>query len=261
MEPLASWSRHLGTVGLFTDIDGVLATIAPTPDKSSVPEELRGLLRRLSRGCRVVAGVTGRSAEDAVRLVGLDEIVYHGNHGLEVLREGGGEAEVVPEAEPYLQKVRELEERARAELEPLGVFVQDKGITASVHYRNVTSEASEKAREFVRAEGERLGLKVTVGRGVVEALPPVHADKGTAVRRLVEEYRPERALFLGDDLSDLDAFREMARMQREGVLREGIRVGVRSDGGPREILAEADLVVGGVEGVAGVFRTLLGEEA
>ena len=68
---LRSWGRAPGTVAVLTDIDGVLAPIVPTPDMSEVSEELREPLRRLSGKCRVVAGISGRAAEDALRLVGL----------------------------------------------------------------------------------------------------------------------------------------------------------------------------------------------
>jgi trehalose 6-phosphate phosphatase len=112
--------------------------------------------------------------------------------------------------------------------------------------------------EFVKREGERLGLRVTVGRGVVEARPPIRADKGTAVRALVEEYGPQRAMFIGDDTTDLDAFRELEKPRDEGKLQEILRVGVASEEGPPEITSEADLVVDGVEGVGELLRELLG---
>jgi trehalose 6-phosphate phosphatase len=254
---LRSWSRDPNTAAVLTDIDGVLAPIVPTPDMAEVPEELRALLRRLNGECRVVAGISGRAAEDALRLVGIEEIVYYGNHGFEILRDG--ELEIIPEAEPYKERIEELESRAREELGPLGAFVEEKGITASIHYRNVSPEVGERCKEFVEREGERLGLRITVGRGVVEARPPVRADKGTAVRRLVEEYGPEKALFMGDDATDLDAFRELEALREESVLAETLRVGVASDEGPPEIRSEADLLVDGVEGVGEVLRTLLGE--
>jgi len=139
----------------------------------------------------------------------------------------------------------------------MGAFVEEKGITASIHYRNVPPEVGERSVEFVKAEGERLGLRVTVGRGVVEARPPVRADKGTAVRTLVEEYRPRRAMFLGDDTTDLDAFRELQALHEEGLLEEILRIGVESDEGPPEIVTEADLVVDGVGGVTNLLRALL----
>jgi trehalose 6-phosphate phosphatase len=257
-EQLRSWSQEPATVAVLTDIDGVLAPIVPTPDMSEVPEELRALLRRLSERCRVVAAVSGRAAEDALRLVGLEEIVYYGNHGFEVLRPGG-EVEIVPEAEPYKEKIEELEAKVREELGPLGAFVEEKGITASIHYRNVSPEIGERCKEFVEREGERLGLRITAGRGVVEARPPIHADKGTATRKLVEEYEPQNAHFMGDDTTDLDAFRELEKLREEGVLKEILRIGVESEEGPPEIASEADLVVEGTDGVEKVLRALAGE--
>jgi trehalose 6-phosphate phosphatase len=256
-EQLESWNWDPGTAAILTDIDGVLAPIVPTPDMSEVPEELRDLLRRLSGKYRVVAGISGRSAEDALQLVGLEELVYYGNHGFEILRDG--EIEIVPEAKPYKEKIEELENKAREELEPLGAFVEEKGITASIHYRNASYEVGERCKEFVKREGERLGLRITVGRGVVEARPPIRADKGTATRKLVEEYEPQKALFMGDDTTDLDAFRELEKLREEGVLKEILRIGVESDEGPPEIVSEADIVVEGVEGVGRVLRALLGE--
>lgn len=245
---------------MLTDIDGVLAPIVPTPDMSEVPEGLRELLRRLGERCRVVAGISGRAAEDAKRLVGLDEVVYYGNHGFEVLRgSAGGEVEIEPEAQPYREKVEELERLAREELEPLGAFVEEKGITSSVHFRNASPEVGERCREFVEHEGERLGLRITTGRGVVEARPPVRADKGTATCKVIEEYAPGKALFMGDDTTDLDAFRELEDLREEGTLSEILRIGVKSDEGPPEIVEQADLVVEGTEGVERALRALLGE--
>src|SRR5215212_7976458 len=231
-QSLLRWSEAPGSAAILTDIDGTLAPIVPTPDMSEVPAELKELLRRLSERYLLVAGISGRKTEDALDLVGLTDVVYFGNHGFEILRDG--EVEVTPDALPYQEKVQELEERAREELGPLGAFVEDKGITASVHYRNAPP-------------------------GVGEARPPIRADKGTAVRTLVEEYRPERAMFIGDDTTDLDAFRELVILREEGALKEILRVGVASEEGPPEITSEADVVVHGVDGVGQVLRALLEE--
>ncbi|MDQ4062599.1 MAG: trehalose-phosphatase, partial [Actinomycetota bacterium] len=137
-EQLRSWNRDPDMAAILTDIDGVLAPIVPTPDISEVSGEVRKLLRRLSGKYRVVAGISGRAAMDSLRLVGIEEILYYGNHGFEVLRDG--QIEVVPEATPYKEKVEELERLAREELGPLGAFIEEKGITASIHYRNVSPE-------------------------------------------------------------------------------------------------------------------------
>ncbi len=255
LKQLEAWREEAGSVAILTDIDGTLAPIVPTPDMSEVSAELRELLRKLNDKYLLVAGISGRKTEDAFDLIGIEELVYFGNHGFEILRDG--EVEVVTEALPYFERVQELEHRAKEELAPMGAFVEEKGITASIHYRNVPPEVGERSVEFVKAEGERLGLRVTVGRGVVEARPPIRADKGTAVRTLVEEYRPRRAMFLGDDTTDLDAFRELQALHEEGLLEEILRIGVESDEGPPEIVAEADLVVDGVGGVTNLLRALL----
>ena len=254
-ERLRTWGSSSHSVALLTDIDGTLAPIVPTPDMSEVSEEIRDSLRRLSGEFLLVAAISGRKTEDALGLVGLEDVVYFGNHGFEILRDG--EVEVIPEALPYLERVEELEQLAREELAPGGAFVEEKGITASVHYRNVGREVGERCVEFVKSEGERLGLRITVGRGVVEARPPIRANKGTAVRALVEEYRPEKAMFMGDDTTDLDAFRELERLHEEGRLMEILRVGVASEEGPQEIRIEADIVV---DGVGWVLRALLGQD-
>src|SRR5919199_4990432 len=249
---LRDWAEEPGSVAVLTDIDGTLAPIVPTPEMSEVSDELKDLLRHLSGRYQLVAAISGRKTEDAFGLIGLEDVVYFGNHGFELLRDG--EVEVIPEALPYSEKVQELERLAREELVPQGAFVEEKGITASVHYRNAPPEVGEKCVEFVEREGKRLGLRITVGRGVVEARPPIRADKGTAVRALVEEYRPEKAMFIGDDTTDLDAFRELEALREEERLRETMRVGVGSEGGPQEIETEADIVVDGVEGVGRVLK-------
>ena len=257
-ERLRTWGEEPGSVALLTDIDGTLAPIVPTPDMSEIPDEIRDSLQRLSRECLLVAAISGRKTEDALGLLGLEDVVYFGNHGFEILRDG--EVEVIPEALPYLERVEELEQLAREELAPDGAFVEEKGITASVHYRNVGREVGERCVEFVKGEGERLGLRITVGRGVVEARPPIRADKGTAVRTLVEEYRPKKAIFMGDDTTDLDAFRELDRLREEGKLRRSCASAWRAKKDPRRSELEADIVVDGVDGVGRVLKALLGQD-
>ena len=118
-------------MAVLTDIDGTLAPIVPTPDMSEVSEELKDLLRRLSETFLLVAGISGRKTEDAYDLIGLEDVLYFGNHGFEILRDG--EVEVIPDALPYLDRVQELERLAREELAPEGALIEEKGITASVH--------------------------------------------------------------------------------------------------------------------------------
>src|ERR687884_412050 len=126
-ERLRAWGEEPSSVAVLTDIDGTLSPIVPTPDMSEVSEELRDLLRRLSERYLLVAGISGRKTEDAFDLIGLEDLVYFGNHGFEILRDG--EVEVIPDALPYLEKIQELERLAKGELAPEGALIEEKGIT------------------------------------------------------------------------------------------------------------------------------------
>src|ERR687889_542526 len=170
-ERLEAWGEEPRSVAVLTDIDGTLAPIVPTPDMSEVSRELKDLLRRLSEQYLLVAGISGRKSEEALDLIGLEGVVYFGNHGFEILRDG--EVEVIPEALPYLEKVQELENLAREELVPRGAFVEEKGVTASIHYRNAPPAPPEDGKKrVVRPPREAADGAPGSGRGAGGAAPP-----------------------------------------------------------------------------------------
>ena len=85
---------------------------------------------------------------------------------------------------------------------------------------------------------------------VLEIRPPVAADKGTAVRALVTRAGVSRALYAGDDATDVDAFRGLDELEL------GVRVAVDSGEAPPDLVAAADLVVDGTDGVLALLRAL-----
>ena len=171
-------------------------------------------------------------------MVGVESAAYVGVHGLEL----------DPEAARWRQPLQEL---ASAEW-PWG-DVEDKGLTVSFHYRNAADqEASVRQAESLAKRAWGAGLVPRFGRKVLEVRPPVDADKGTAVRQLVREAGVTRALFAGDDTTDLDAFRGM----REAGLELTVCVAARSDEGPPQLVEQADLVVEGTAGVLELLRQL-----
>jgi trehalose 6-phosphate phosphatase len=107
----------------------------------------------------------------------------------------------------------------------------------------------------VAAEAERSGLVPHWGRKVLEIRPPVAANKGTAVEAVVAWRAIERALYAGDDTTDLDAFRKLRELEAAGRL-ETLCIGVRSAEGPPAIATEADLVVEGPEGLTELLGDL-----
>jgi trehalose 6-phosphate phosphatase len=212
-----------GQAAILLDVDGTLAPIVSRPELAQVPEETRAEVRRLARRYALVACISGRTGDEAARLVGVDGVVYVGVHGLEL----------EPEAERWREQLAAVAAR------PWPYLVEDKGLTVAFHYREAPDEQSARAElEDVAARARELGLVPTFGRKVLEVRPPVEADKGTAVRRLLAERGLRRAFYAGDDTTDLDAFRGL-----DG-LEVGVRVAVESTEGPGELREAADVVVG-----------------
>jgi trehalose 6-phosphate phosphatase len=206
---------------IVLDVDGTLAPIVQRPAEASVPEETRRELRRLVGRYALVACVSGRTGDDARRLVGVDGVRYVGSHGLEL----------APDASRWRDEINEF-------ASSVDWPVEDKGLTISFHYREAENE--DEALEYLERVAERAreaGFVPRFGRKVLEIRPPVEADKGTALTQLLEEAGLRRALYAGDDTTDLDAFRAL-----DG-LEVGIRVTVSSDEAPSQLVDAADVVV------------------
>ena len=232
---------------IVCDIDGTLAPIAASPEQARVPPAMLELLAQLAERYPLVACVTGRPAAEARRLVPVDAVAISGNHGLEVWR--AGEVHLAPQAAKYRDAMHAGLQLVRNDgiLPELGCQIEDKGITFSVHYR-VSPRADHAMRYLetqIAPQLERLGLRWGFGRMVFEVRPPVAVDKGSAVRRLRGRRRIDHLLFVGDDRSDLDAFREA-----------DVRIAVESPEAPAELLDAADATVAGTAGVAELLSAL-----
>jgi trehalose 6-phosphate phosphatase len=223
-----------------------------------VPDTASRLLGQAARRYRIVACISGRAAADARRLVGVGGIAYAGSHGAELLAPGGARAQVDPAFESWEGRVKQfVAQRDGADLRRLRVRIEDKGPIAAIHWRGAPDEEAALARvEQIAGEAEEAGLATHWGRKVLELRPPEPFDKGRAVRALVERCGARTALVGGDDTTDLDAFRALDELVEGGALDAAVRVGVRSDEGPAEIVERADVVVDGVEGFAEVLAVL-----
>src|SRR5437588_337984 len=125
----------------------------------------------------------------------------------------------------------------------LGVRLEDKDAIWSFHWRGAPDEAAAReALVAVAKQAEREGLVPQWGRMVLEIRPPIATDKGTAVVTALDGRPLARALYAGDDTTDLDAFRKLRSLAETGRI-DALCVGVRSDEGPEAIEREADLVV------------------
>jgi trehalose 6-phosphate phosphatase len=232
--PLARLAESPERSAVLLDVDGVLSPIVPRPEDAVVPEETRAEVARLAGRYALVACVSGRMGSDVARMVGLDEVVYVGEHGLEL----------EPEAAQWAATLREFAATVDWPIEA-------KRLTVSFHWRTADDpEAARRTLEAVAERAQAAGLRPRFGRMVLELLPPLEADKGTAVRALLEGPRLTRALFAGDDTTDLDAFGAVEELE------VGVKVAVASDEAPPELLARADIVVSGPPGLIELLRTL-----
>ncbi len=223
MDPLSLLISEPPRAALFLDVDGVLAPIVPRPEDSTVPPETRRELERLAGRYGLVACVTGRTGDVARAIVGVDSLRYVGQHGLEL----------EPAAADWADRVHAF---AREWPWP---WQEAKPLTAAYHFRLAPDETDARIElEAVAAAAAAAGLRPRWGRMVLEVLPPVDATKGTAVRHLLEESGLRRALYAGDDTTDLDGFAALDELEA------AVRVAVLSAEGPSALAERADLIVG-----------------
>lgn len=200
---------------LLLDYDGTLTPIVSKPGMAKLSPEMRKALRKASSRHKV-AVISGRSLADVGRLVGLRGIYYAGNHGFEI-------------SGPSVKLIHSLALRARPNMAYLcgklrkelkgvgGAIVEDKWLTASVHYRMVGRGDVVRLKETVKKSAEPLvksgAVRLTRGKKVMEVRPNVDWDKGKAVLWVMGEIDPKGKLtpvYLGDDRTDEDAFEALA---------------------------------------------------
>ena len=227
--------RVLGNrpAGLISDFDGTLSEIAPTPEAARLHPACRAALQALRGRLELVALVSGRTAADLRARVGLPGIVYVGLHGAD-----WGEGET---ADPAVSR---LAGWLRERLGP-GIRLEVKGTGLSVHYRG-SPDPAEARRRILGLLADRVppGYLVAEGKQVVE-VRPAGADKGLAVGRLIERFKLRGLIYLGDDLTDVEAFRAVGRWRTEGG--QGLAIAVAGPETPAEVIAAADKVLASVE--------------
>ena len=258
-EVLRPLTEDPARAAILVDIDGTLAPIVQRAQDAHVPEKSSRLLGRLVRRYGLVACISGRAALDARRLVGVGGIAYAGSHGAELLPPGAAKPTVLPAFATWTDRVGAfVADRDTSELRRLRVRIEDKGPIQAFHWRGAPDEEAARTRiEGISAEAEADGFITHWGRKVLEVRPPVPVDKGQAVDELMRRTPDVRtALYAGDDATDLDAWDALDRLLDEDRLDARLRVGVKSDEGPQQIVDRADLVVDGIPGFAEALEVL-----
>ena len=231
-------------VALFLDFDGTLAAIVPDPSDAQLTDVVREALQRVvNRDSIITTVISGRAVEDLYVRIRVDNLIYSGNHGLEIF--GRGLRFVEPEADSRRDHLRRLTELLNGRLRQIpGVLVEDKGLTTSIHFRQADEKDVPAIEQAVRASVATAGawFRLNTGREVFEIVPRTGWHKGAAVKWILKNLHAEDSvpIYIGDDNSDEDAF---------AVLPNGITIRV---GGPAATCAQY-----GVPGPAEVFRFLV----
>ncbi|WP_327098148.1 trehalose-phosphatase [Nocardia vinacea] len=251
---LESWPRistllDTANVAVLMDFDGTLAQIVPDPDAAALVEGAAAAITELAGICPV-AIISGRDLTDLRKRVGLEGIWYAGSHGFELIDPAGGYHvhDAAPTAEHAIAAA--ADELTRRVAETPGILVEHKRFAVAVHYRNAAPEVVASVIGAVHAVAQQSGLRISSGRKVTELRPDTDWDKGRALDWILDQLaRPELPIYLGDDLTDEDAF--------DAVAAHGIGIVVRhSEDGDRRTAAR--FAVDGPDRVRKVLDRLAG---
>jgi trehalose 6-phosphate phosphatase len=233
--------------GILVDFDGTLAPIVDDPAAARPVDGAVELLAELAGRYARVAVLSGRPVAFLEPLL-PPGVVLSGLYGLEVIERGRRRDH--PSGGMWREVVADVASHS-ADRGPAGMRVEPKGLSLTLHYRERPSIAAQ-VWDWARRQAQRSGLEARRARMSVELHPPIAADKGTAVTEVAKGLGA--VLFAGDDAGDLPGFAALDRLEATGV--DVVRVAVRSEEAPEDLLARADLVVDGPGGVVDLLRAL-----
>lgn len=199
---------------LFLDYDGTLTPIVPHPNDAILSDTMRATLQRLARVCKI-AIVSGRDLGDVRNRVGIKGIWYAGSHGFDISGPKGERTEY-QEGRDYLPALDAAEHSLREKLGAIpGCLVERKRFAVTAHYRQVAQDQVDSVKQVVdQINSSHTGLRLTAGKKIYELQPDIDWDKGKALRWLMRALDTDPArfipLYIGDDITDEDAFRELA---------------------------------------------------
>ena len=256
--------NHLGVIkealrcppfGLITDIDGTISQTALTPQQAEVTPLCRQYLSALCNPLALVAAISGRPAAEVKSMINIDGMVYIGNHGLE--RWSGGHSEFTKDVQDYSKVIKAAIEELTPLLSIKGISIDNKRVTATIHYRPCHNPQSAERNILSAIENSphARGLRIIQERMAIDLLPPVKVDKGTATLALIQEYNLQGGVYLGDDLTDVDAFRAVHAACHD-LDFQGFAIGVISQEMPEKLAEEADFTLNGVNDVERFLKWL-----
>lgn len=241
--------------GLFTDFDGVLSEIAPTPDSAVAYPGAVEAIASIAASLDAAGVITGRAVDDIASRIAIDELFVVGNHGLEWAEQGSRHDHEAGTA--AVEAVAKVLEETRAELAGLtdvsNMVWENKRLSGTIHFRNVDDpDAIEQILlPIVQPLAEANGLRLTTGKMIVELRPLAKVTKGTAIDELVARNNLESTVYIGDDITDIDGFRALHELRADG--KHTLAVGVVTADAHPDIAANSDVMVGSVDEIVKVL--------
>ncbi|HYJ12768.1 MAG TPA: trehalose-phosphatase [Thermomicrobiales bacterium] len=241
---------------LLSDFDGTLSQVSPTPDTAEAAPGAGQTMADLASKLALTAIVTGRGITDVSQRLAAPGLVYVGNHGLEWLV--GGEHHVHPAGQAarkvLAEALRDIDQRLRAHVSLEGVIFEDKVYSASIHYRLAPDPMAVRTilAPVMQEVATEYGFWVSEGKMVFELRPGEAVNKGSATEQLLVDHGIRSAVFLGDDVTDADAFLVLRRLREtEGI--SAVAVGVLTLDTAPQVIDAADYLLDGVDDVVAML--------
>lgn len=207
---------------ILLDFDGTLCPIVETPEKAALPRATKELLSRLSLEPKIrLAFISGRPIGALKKKIGLKNVFYSGNHGMEIEGPKIRFKPFVPSG--YRKALEYIRDSLQKRISGVpGARVEDKGLSLTLHYRLV-EDAEVPALKTLFHEVTILPavsdkIRVKPGKKVLEIRPPVEWDKGRVVLWLLARQRfagknnEVFPIYIGDDITDEDAFNALSKI-------------------------------------------------
>jgi trehalose 6-phosphate phosphatase len=232
--------------GLITDIDGTIAPTIPNILQAEITESNRHYLAELANKLALVAVVSGRQSREVKDMVGLADVVCIGHYGMEWW--DNNQTIMYPDVKVYLPSIRAVAKELEILRSIDGLIIQDKLATISIHY-NLTSKpdiVKKRILELLSKSPNVKNICIMEEKMNIGIVPPVAIDKGTAVANLIRQHKLRGAIFLGDDIADVPAFRAI-RLARQNTDFDGLAILVIGKDTRQDIVNEADFTLNGVQ--------------
>ena len=242
-------------VGLITDFDGTISPIAPTPQDARISQVCRRFLDSLTLKLALVAVISGRPVTQVRDMVDIDGAVYIGSHGME--RWSYGCAELSSAVRDYVPVIELLIRDVSHTITNPGIIIENKGAAVTFHYRLAPDPeaAVTEIMKAIQSSEAAKDLRIIRGKMAIEVIAPVEINKGTATLSLIRDYNLNGAIYLGDDVTDIDAFKALRSASQEAGF-QGITVAVTGPESPSGLLEEANFTLKGVSDVERFLKWL-----